>query len=587
MRSLALSLSLATVTSVAAQNAPGFELDGRPVSELALAVDLDDDDDDGVPDREQPAPPFDDVRRIRLRGRGVATLTAEGAVRLLSPSRLRLPGTVTLQATGTRGVIVARVGGATHRLAVRGLELRFEAPEGPLDPTRDALAPTQHVPNDRALPRGPLGRCDDPRCFRVVAPASSAGSTAWIESIDAAGQRRDRRPVLLTLDGARAVGPWMRLVVDEQDAAAPGTSGRLLVVGLRDTVQVRLGHAAQSLRVGRPGWERGPLAARRGRLRVRIVRHGGVPAVGGDDAAAVALGRTQVALANAIWLQCLVTFGAPERADVAVVDPPPDWLLSVSDGDGFLSTGGTIRLRAEGRPLALSVPAGLAPVETALRIARSLQALGLRAEVRVNPRWASGAGRSADVLVRRADGSPATLAPDGDAPLTTDRWQHLDIGHVDLGDGLRPFTNDSAAAGSLEERTLLHHVIDDDPSTIDVIVVNRFTGGGRQGEAFIEADRGAFPNVVLLDRRGIAQQRSAWTQSHEIGHVLLDLPFHPDELGPDRPWRLMDSDASAPLSTGPKRLSPRECARARHRSGVDATPTLLSPYPRERHSDVR
>ncbi len=586
MRCLALVLALAPSTTVAAQ-VFAFEVERRAVTEVTLAVDRDDDDDDGVPDDEAPFPPDDDALTIRLRGRGLAVLRPEGDVRLLSAPRVRLPGSVTIQATGARGAVIAQVGSSTHRLLVRGLRLGFESPAGVLEPTSDALAPTQQVPNDRALPRGPLGRCSDPRCFRVVASPEAANTDVWLERFDAEGQLRGRLPLRLVREGARSVGPWMRLVGDAQDAAARGVSGRLLEVRLRDIVQVRAGHATQSLRVGRPGAESGPLAARRGRLRVRILRHQGVPAVGGDDRGGLALGRAQLVIANEVWLQCLVDFGSPEEADVAVVDPPPAWLLSVSNGDGFPSAGGQIRFRANGRPVELRVPAGLVPVETALRVARAVRAAGFEAEVRVNPRWDSGADRSADVLVRTRAGAPANLSPDGEAPLTTDRRQRLRIGRVDLGDGLQPFDNDSAAAGSLEERTLLHHVVDADPTTVDVVIVNEFTGGGRQGEAFIEADRGAFPNVILLDRRGIAQQRAAWTQSHELGHVLLDMPFHPDELGLDRPWLLMDADASAPVSSGPKRLTPSECARTRHRSGVQATPALLMPYPEPRRRGVR
>lgn len=150
---------------------------------------------------------------------------------------------------------------------------------------------------------------------------------------------------------------------------------------------------------------------------------------------------------------------------------------------------------------------------------------------------------------------------------------------MDLSDGLQPFRNSNAAAGSLEERTLLHAVADRDPTTLDIVIVNGFTNGGRQGEAFIESDHGAFSNVVILDRSGIRQQRAAWTQSHELGHVLLDIPFHPDDLGADRPWLLMDADSSSPFVTGPKRLTERECARVRHRSGVHAYPILLNRMP--------
>ncbi|MEM9071803.1 MAG: hypothetical protein AAGE52_25055 [Myxococcota bacterium] len=573
------ALLLASVPPALSQVPLSFSHDDRPVAALTLAIDEDDSDEDGVMDRESDRLLVPSLTSLRVHGRGRAQLRTDGEVRLVNAEgipqqtlRVTLPATVRVQATGRRGEIIAEQASAT-RLPVEGVHVRFEGPEGPLDPRRDALAPTQQIPNDSALPRGD-GACTDPRCFRVVVEPAINAPTLTLER---RGSSDGQLIVRLTTAGDRSATPWLRLVVDEQDEHAPGVNGRLLRAALRDEIRARVGHGFQSLRVGRPSAEDGPLAARRGRMRVRIVRHAGVPAVGTEDAGAVALGRMQIAIANEIWLQCLADFGAPEDADVAVVDPPPPWLLSVADRSGFPSAGGEVRFRAGDRSIRVVIPEGSDPPQSAWRIASALRAEGFTAEVFVNPRTTSGADRSADVLVSR-EGTPVTLAPDGSHPLTTDRRQAIAIGRVDLADGLQSFTNDNAQAGSLEERTLLHHVLDADPTTIDLVIVNRFTGGARQGEAFIEADRGVFANVVILDRSGIRQQRSAWTQSHELGHVLLDIPFHPDDLGPNRPWLLMDADASSPVVTGPKRISPEECARARHRSGAQAYPSLLQRY---------
>jgi hypothetical protein len=59
---------------------------------------------------------------------------------------------------------------------------------------------------------------------------------------------------------------------------------------------------------------------------------------------------------------------------------------------------------------------------------------------------------------------------------------------------------------------------------------------------------------------------------------LLDQPWHPDNLGPDRPWLLMDADASLATVNGPKRLTPAECARIRAESGPLAIPPLLQRF---------
>ncbi len=76
-------------------------------------------------------------------------------------------------------------------------------------------------------------------------------------------------------------------------------------------------------------------------------------------------------------------------------------------------------------------------------------------------------------------------------------------------------------------------------------------------------------------------QSVARVLAHELGHVLLDTAFHTDDRGADRPWLLMDGNAFARGSSGPRRLSQNECREARLHSGIGATPALL------RRSDVR
>jgi hypothetical protein len=82
-------------------------------------------------------------------------------------------------------------------------------------------------------------------------------------------------------------------------------------------------------------------------------------------------------------------------------------------------------------------------------------------------------------------------------------------------------------------------------------------------------------NALIFDRNAVRYERQAWVQAHELGHVLLDEPLHPDNVGPDRPWLLMDADARQGRVGGPKRLTENECAQARRRSGPGAFPQLL------------
>jgi hypothetical protein len=134
-------------------------------------------------------------------------------------------------------------------------------------------------------------------------------------------------------------------------------------------------------------------------------------------------------------------------------------------------------------------------------------------------------------------------------------------------------------AGTLEERTLLKALDDGDPKTIEVVVVPLFAGGGRIGESFIGSDLSSVRNVVLLDRAGIRARKSSLTLAHELGHVLMDLPGHPDDYGIDTPTLLMDSDAADASPFGPRRITVGECARVVRQSGPKARVPLLTDWP--------
>jgi hypothetical protein len=136
-----------------------------------------------------------------------------------------------------------------------------------------------------------------------------------------------------------------------------------------------------------------------------------------------------------------------------------------------------------------------------------------------------------------------------------------------------------AMAGTLEERTLLKALDDGDPTTIEVVVVPLFAGGGRIGESFIGSDLSSVRNVVILDRAGIRARKSSLTLAHELGHVLMDLPGHPDDYGVDTPTLLMDSDAADASPFGPRRISIDECARVVRQSGPRSRVPLLVDVP--------
>lgn len=576
-----------------------------------LVVDDDDDDSDGVADRlqQQQVPGDDLLEYVIAAGKGYVHVTTLGALRVLqdgSPVALplvlrekELPASLTLQALGPSQnghplVLLLTRGQQVERIAFHAVELSIlDARNRPLSAARDALSLSHRITNDRSLPRGNgyTTESPDPANVRVqIDDVQTQGKhvKARLEAWNAAGTQLGHAiEVNLSRAGAGSPfrSPFIRLVSDEVDRTARGVAGQVLKVALRDRVRLvyetGLGQATHELRVGRPGDESGPLAARQAMLRVVVLRTeiDGPPVIGVDDASALQIVRDEVAIANEVWLQCLLTFGPPTEVAVQIADPPGPTLISIGDGDGLPARGGSVSFRIDGQMLPpVEIPAGAMPQDTALRIAAAVRTLGYSPMVTVNPPAVFGAGPSADVLIRTRAGAFVRVERIDGVPLTTDRQQSIRIGSVDLGDGLEEFDNMIAQSGTLEERTLIKALSDDDPSTIDLFIVNRFTHGTRQGEAFIPASSGPIVGSVVLDRNGLRQRKTAWTMAHELGHVLLNQPLHPDNVGADVPMLLMDSDNNRGTVHGPKRLLPAECQRVRYASGVRAHPSLLFPY---------
>lgn len=582
---------------------------------VALAVDDDDDDDDGRLDLEQAeSVPTDDLFSVRMEGpvAGPLEISVTGGVRLVMQGRpvagdrlvlvpADLPRELWLQGTRTSSegvptVLRVKTGPDTEEIPVHVFGLTvLDATNQPIDPRRASLSVSLRVTNDRSLPRGraPELISPDPDNFRVELRDSRITRNrveVTLESVDPiTGRVRDEQHLLLTRFGPGEPhrSRFVRLVADPVDEAAAGVADQVLRVAVRDRVRVRRGADVDAvghydLRVGRPGDDGSEQAALRVQARVVVLRtaQGGPPVIGNDDLSARDLVRTQLGVSNQIWAQCLMTFGPPSEAAIEIVDPPPPALLAVGDGDGLPAAGdGRMAFLVNDTPVGpVATVRGARPVDTALRLKAAVEAAGFFARLTTNPRASFGADSSADLLVTSRDGKLARIDLAPGKPLTSDRRQSLRIGLVDLSNGLDEFDNMTARSGTLEERTLLKSVMDDDPRSIDVIIVNRFARGSRQGEAFIEASEGSIANAVLLDRNGLSQVESAWTMAHEVGHVLLDEPLHPDNVGPDRPWLLMDSDSSRGTVLGPKRLTRQECLRVRRLSGPDAEPALLSPY---------
>lgn len=433
------------------------------------------------------------------------------------------------------------------------IELRLECPAG-------ALPRALRVESRR--PGGePLDALDAVSVTKVECPAATSGASECGRTA----------PIRGSADGADR---GHVLSADRSLSAEVG--GRLLVE--------IAGEVVTSFAVGGPRHTRiGPLGRFRARLRVHVVRAapGGRPAVGWNDEGALDVVRGEVRTASMLWGQCGIHFGPDRDLAIDVVDPPPRYLLSVGCEVGLPASGGELRFSAGKTTIKVVTHAGQSPVEVAHEVAVALKGAGLRATLSPNARVAQGALRTADVLARKADGSLADLAPAGSGPLSSDPTLPVCLGVVRLDSGLRHFQDLDAPSGTLEERTLVKAYEDSDPTTIDVFVVPSFERTARIGESFIDGDGSSIQNVVIVDRLAVLSGARAYALPHELGHVLLDMPGHPDDYGVDLPWALMDADASDSSIYGPRRLTVEDCERAVRQSGPGAAAELLTPWPLE------
>jgi hypothetical protein len=297
--------------------------------------------------------------------------------------------------------------------------------------------------------------------------------------------------------------------------------------------------------------------------------------VGSNDAGARQLMQRELAIAGSIWAQCGVELGSNDRSTIELVDPPTTQLLNVGCGRGAPASGGVLRLQSGQRRVALETHAGESPVAIALRLADALKGGRKAPQVFENQRAAAEPLSTADVLL---DGSQRWQRQ-GSEPLSSDPSLPLCLGGVDLNDGLSHFGDADAFTGTLEERALLRAFDDGDPRSVEVLVVPQFERGERIGESFIVSPGSSLSNSVIIDRSAIAAGARSFALAHELGHVLLGMPGHPDDFGVDQSWSLMDSDVADATIFGPRRLSTPDCQRALTQSGPNALTPVLESVP--------
>ncbi len=447
------------------------------------------------------------------------------------------------------------------------------------------------------MPPAPLGTSGDTDALRAVliVPDGSTAIDATVESYAAGGVKMDALANVAlapTTCPTPAAGVHcletapLRFVVDDVDRAHPLVVDRSLRAEVGGAIVVRSGGRKQAIRVlGPRASDVGPIGRYRLHVRTFVLRatHGGAPAIGGNDAGAIAMLRSELALASATWGQCGVSFGEASKLDVDVVDPPPRHLLSIGDDLGLPASGGRVRFRVDGKPIDVTVARG-ATVE---RVAHEVAAAILARRV------------SRHEIVERAhppgrDGQHRFVG----APLERDAR----VARREQGQGRRSSAHDRRDAERAHRRgrpgrrhrALRRHGLDGRHARrahagqgarrrrSDDRRARRgpdFAGTGRIGESFITGDSPSMRNVVLLDRGGIRARRSSFTLAHELGHVLLEAPGHPDDYAVDTPTLLMDSDASDSSPFGPRRLTVAECARVIRQSGPGAPMPLLKAWP--------
>ncbi len=564
---------------------------GDGSASVNLLVDRDDDDDDGVPDFEAATPrsaALGDVVWVVTKPRKLEA--AEGdSLRLIVNGKPIAPSAalgLRLSRFGLQGVRA----GAT-RLGLTGLDIDANVLDLlALDGTGNSVDfARSHASLSRSLPVDQT----DLEALSFVVAGPPAALPRWLSvasfrpdlsPLDTLGELAlDPRPCPPGLAAGLVCRgtPPIKSAGDIVDRSHPEAVLHSLLAEVGGRLVIGVEQAMAALKVGGPRASAlGALPRFRGKLRVRLVRAspGGAPPIGGDDAGAIAVAKRELDTANALWGQCGIVFGPDSELDVALVDPPGPHLLAIGCDLGTPASGGEIALGVDDREVRVATRPGQSPTQVASLLAVALRRAGFRAVVSPNALISPGALRSVDVLVRRANGQPARVAPLG-ALASSDPTLGVCVGSVELADGLSHFSDFDAAAGTLEERTLLKAFDDADPSTIEVLIVPAFGRAGRIGESFIFSEGASLRNAVIVDRAGIRAGARSFALAHELGHILLDLPGHPDDYGVDRPSLLMDADATDPSVFGPRRLTLSDCERAIRQSGPKAPMPLLSAWP--------
>lgn len=432
-----------------------------------------------------------------------------------------------------------------------------------LDPDKDGVSPTREAPPSTLETEAERAAHVD--WVRVGGAAALDRITLVSRSV--AGREMDR---VVLRRGEGGFEP-IRLVTESSDRYEAARMYRSAVVEFGGAIELLDAHE-QVLARARVTGPFGLAGALRLRVRALVVRYDdrGASGAGGSDREAERRLTRDLRSALTAWGQCGI--GVSDAMPITFVPKPASHLLAVGAGYGLPASGGSVALTVAGKPLRIRLSKGASPLGVALQIAAAGRKLGFRVDVAENERSMAQAGASVDLSFRTRAGAPVELSAPG--PLTDDATLDLRIGVVDLRDGLDHFREEDSQTGTLEERTLLRGILgtpransSSDPTQVALVLVPAFSGSGaRLGESFIPSDGSTLAPMVIVDQRGVSMGSASMVAPHELGHVLLDQPGHPDAFGTDTPTRLMDSDASDGSAYGPRRITLDECRIARERS---------------------
>lgn len=374
-----------------------------------------------------------------------------------------------------------------------------------------------------------------------------------------------------TMSACAATAP-LRLVNTRIDREHPELARTSLFAQLGGKITILATGETARLEVRGPRAFGGAVHRLRTRVSVLAITPAGEAALDADDARASDLASETLAQASALWAQCGFVF-EPVVKKASQPMAPPASMLEVGCHGGLPASGGELSLVTGTSTIRLPTRPGESPESVAGRLASELQRRAFRVTVARNARSEAAAGPTFDLVVR-----PTVM--DGGAPFlwrtveSSDPTLDVCVGSLDLADGLTHFEDETARGGTLEERVLLRAGSDGDPRTLDLFIVPYFGGRGRIGESFIGGGA-SLENLVIIDRAGVRASARSATLAHEIGHILLAQPGHPDDFGRDESTRLMDADASDATAFGPRRLDLDECQRALREHGPASELPLL------------